>query len=141
MRRLIAAVLLSVGIQAQDDWALIAHPCIPEQIELTPEQIRMIYLEKQRYLEGRRLVPIQLPADNVLRRKFERSVIGMNRDQWRAYWIRRHYLGERPPRVAGSVSAAVAFVETICGAVAYVPRDEALEANVSILYENPVTLP
>ncbi len=139
MRKGVWLLVVSAAVWAQD-WALIVHPGFPA-VSLTPMQIRAVYLGQRRFIDGIRLIPLQLPADEPLRAQFEKEILAMPRSRVREWWIRQHYLGRRPPKVMGSAEGVAAFVEREKGAVGYVPTETAEEYNVTIVYENPEIRP
>lgn len=122
----------AVALTAQE-WALIANPASGLK-EMDVRQIREIYLGKQHFAAGVRLIPLQLYAESPLRRQFEEEVLNMSREALREWWIRRHYLGQRPPKVMASAEAVVAFVRQVEGAIGYVPYLLAEDENVTVLY-------
>lgn len=125
-------MLLVVSLRAQE-WALIAHPASP-LTRLRLPVVKAIYLGKRHFVGDVRVQPLQLGADDPLRAAFEREVLGMSREALHEWWIRRHYLGQRPPRVMGSAEAVVAFVQQVETAIGYVPFSLAEDANVTVLY-------
>lgn len=131
--RFMTWLVLVVTALASQEWALIGHPDM-EVKSLSAKQIRAIYLGKQRFAGSLKVEPLQLSADAPLRRQFEAELLGMSRDALREWWIRRHYLGQRPPKVMGSAAAVIAYVREVKGAVGYVPFTQAEEANVTMLY-------
>ena len=139
MRKGLWMLMLATAVWAQD-WALIVHPGFPEA-SFTPRQIRAVYLGQIRFIDGIRLIPLQLPADEPLRAQFEKEILAMSRSRVREWWIRQHYLGRRPPEVMGSAEGVAAFVEHEKGAIGYVPLDVAEAHHVTIVYENPERQP
>jgi len=77
---------------------------------------RRLKLDRQ----GRRLVPVNLPATHVLRRTLSRLLFGKSPQQLTAYWNRRYFEGVSPPYVLDSQEAVLRFVATTAGAVGYV---------------------
>jgi len=132
MRRILFALLVTALLSARE-WVLIAHPASGTG-EMDAKEIREVYLGKQRFHGALRLYPLQLAADDPLRKQFEAEILRMSRTALREWWIRRHYLGQRPPKVMGSPEAVAAYVEKVPGAVGYVPRSLAADANVTVLY-------
>ncbi|MBD3800979.1 MAG: hypothetical protein IE886_05920 [Campylobacterales bacterium] len=134
MERVAAFLLLAVTLCAQE-WALITRADSP-LAALDAAQIRDIYLGKMHYVDSVRVYPLQPEADDPLRRQFEREMLGLSRAALREWWIRRHYLGQRPPKVMGSAEAVVAYVRQVEGAVGYVPYRLASDANVTVLFHD-----
>lgn len=132
MRRIVAIILAVVSLGAQE-WALIAHPASPLK-SLNLPVIKDIYLGRQHFVGDVRVMPLQLGADDPLRAIFEREALGMSRQALHEWWIRRHYLGERPPKVMGSPEAIVAYVQQVETAIGYVPFLMVEDVNVTVLY-------
>ncbi|WP_416768621.1 hypothetical protein ACM66T_12290 [Sulfurimonas sp. ST-25] len=125
-------LLLSLALNAEE-WALIIRADSPLNA-LSTAQIRDVYLGKIRYVRDVRLFPLQLGAENPLRQQFERETLQLSRAALREWWIRRHYLGQRPPKVVGSAEAVLAYVQQVEGALGYIPYAMAEDANVTVLH-------
>lgn len=122
------------------EWVLIGHPGSALHT-MDAATVRAVYLGKQRYIGDIRVIPLQLNAEDPLRLRFESDVLKLSRSALREWWIRRHYLGQRPPRVVGSPEAVVAYVLKVDGAIGYVPETMAEDANVTILFSMPEVQP
>ena len=118
-----------------EEWTLISAPASVVHV-LDTGEIREIYLGKRRFVGSVRVLPLQLEADTALRQQFEAEVLQMPRSALREWWVRRHYLGQRPPRVMGSPEAIIAYVQRVEGSMGYVPADLAEDANVTIIYRS-----
>jgi len=132
MGRIVLCLLFAAALGAQE-WVLITRANSP-LVSLSAGQIRDIYLGKVHYIGDIRIFPLQLGADDPLRRQFEKDIVHLSRSALREWWIRRHYLGQRPPKVMGSAEAVTAYVQQIDGALGYVPYQMAVDANVTILH-------
>jgi len=126
-------LLLFTMVLGAQEWVLVIRADAPLKT-LNRAQIRDIYLGKTRFAGDLRLFPLQLGADDPLRQQFERETLKLSRAALREWWIRRHYLGQRPPKVVGSAEAVLAYVQQVEGAVGYVPYYMALDANVTVLH-------
>jgi len=115
------------------EWVLIVRQDADLRA-LHAEEIREIYLGKRHFVDNVRILPLQLEADDTLRQQFENEIVRMPRPALREWWIRRHYLGQRPPRVVGSAEAVIAYVKKVEGSMGYVPAVLAEDANVTIVY-------
>ncbi|UFS62349.1 hypothetical protein LOH54_11935 [Sulfurimonas sp. HSL-3221] len=125
-------LLLSLALNAEE-WALVIRADSPLD-SLSAAQIRDVYLGKIRYVRDVRLFPLQLGAEDPLRQQFEGETLKLSRAALREWWIRRHYLGQRPPKVVGSAEAVLAYVQQVEGAVGYIPYAMAVDANVTVLH-------
>ncbi|SFV57765.1 hypothetical protein MNB_SV-10-1362 [hydrothermal vent metagenome] len=103
---------------------------------LTQSQVRMLYLKKKRFWGDTRLVVLNLPPQNALRKRFEHNVLKMDAEQWEAYWAKQHYMGHRPPYRVESVKSMLLFIKKVKGAVGYLPKKR-VGAGVKIIYEGP----
>lgn len=133
MHRFKVFLLLAATMLGAQEWALIGHPDGVLKA-MSAKQIRAVYLGKRRFAGSLRLMPLQLSAQDPLRRQFEDEILKMSRDALREWWIRQHYLGVRPPKVMGSAEAVMAYVRKVEGAIGIVPYWMAADANVTILY-------
>lgn len=121
-------------------WVLVGHPGSEVQA-MSGEEIRDVYLGRRHLVGNVRLIPLQLGAEDPLRRQFESEILRMSRPALQAWWVRRHYLGQRPPRVVGSAAAVLAYVRQVEGAVGYVPETLLGDENVTVLYHGGEPLP
>jgi len=89
------------------------------------DTLRDVYLRRQRlWAGGESALPVNLPADDPLRRAFSRRVLGRAPEELVGYWNRRYFEGVRPPLVLGSPRAVCAYLATEPGGVGYVPTGE-----------------
>lgn len=132
MRLLFICALAALLLRAET-WVLVSHPKMRNE-GVSASQLRAIYLGQKKFVGGVRVLPLHLPNSSPLRRQFESEILQMSRSSLRQWWVRRHYLGERPPKVMGSARSVLAYVQAVEGAVGYVPEALADDANVSILY-------
>jgi ABC-type phosphate transport system substrate-binding protein len=74
--------------------------------------------------DGNTIHPIELPKGQPARDRFTREVLGKTPAQLRIYWIQRIFSGTAvPPPYAETTAAAIAYVLTTPGALAYVPAN------------------
>lgn len=86
--------------------------------------LRDVYLRRRRlWADGRRAIPVNLPADSPYRLAFSRRVLGRLPTELVEYWNRLYFDGIRPPLVLRSPAAACAYVATEPAALAYLPAD------------------
>ena len=130
--RWLLILLFGMTLQAEQ-WVVIGHGVLQEE-RLTAVQVKAIFLGEKHYVESIRLVPLNLPAEDPLRAKFETKILGLSRTQIHAYWIKQHYLGKRPPKVMASIEASIRYVEMVEGAVAYVPLSAIGKHHVYVWY-------
>lgn len=100
---------------------------------LEREQIRAVFLKKQRFFNGMTLKPINLAPSSPLRKAFESKVLQMDTARLERYWIREHYRGHRPPYRVDSTRAMVEFVTKVPGAIGYLPQEKVTK-KMKVLY-------
>lgn len=98
---------------------------------LAASELRPIFqTRKNNWSNGEDAVPLNLPADNQLRREFDHAVLGLDAERAARYWKDRKIRGgARPPKQLPSAAAVLAAVAANSGAIAYV---NASEANKSV---------
>jgi len=126
VRSLVASfVVLAAGVRAPAalELAVVVGTDSPiEAVDL--DELRDLYLRRQRlWPGGMSAVPVNLPADDPLRRSFSRRILGRAPNELVGYWNRRYFEGIRPPLVLQSGRAVCAYLATEPGAVGYVPTD------------------
>ncbi len=102
--------------------------------DLSKRALKDIYLKKKEFIDGRKVIPVNLSAQDPLRAKFEAEVLEMDREEINNYWIEQHYQGIRPPATQKSSKSLKAFVSNVEGSVGYLPKAENDEL-MRILYE------
>ncbi len=113
------AIVAGSAAAADDEWiAVIAEPGM--QAALDSAALARIYRRRTQVDgEGRRYIPVNLPADQPLRRRFSRAVLGAEPEALDAYWNQQYFLGVTPPHVLGSEAAVSRFVAGTPLAIGY----------------------
>jgi hypothetical protein len=89
-------------------------PSVPE--------LALIFKRKKLFWDdGTPIHPVNLPADNHLRRQFSQYVLKNLPENQMQYWNAMYYHGVFPPYVADSPEGALRFVAETSGAIGYVP--------------------
>lgn len=89
---------------------------------VTVDELRELYLRRQRlWPNGTRALPINLPADNPVRDRFSRLVLGRAPQDLVSYWNARYFEGITPPTVLTSPAAVSAYVARDPTAIGYLP--------------------
>lgn len=101
--------------------------------EISPLEIRAVFLKKLTHINNHHIVPVNLPSNNPVRKAFEKEILHMSKKRLKQYWIRQHYLGKRPPIVMKSQKASLLFTQNIQGAISYVEIKNVSNA-VQVLY-------
>ena len=89
------------------------------------DDLRELYLRRRRvWANGERAIPINLPADQPLRDRFSRIVLGRATRDLAPYWNARYFEGITPPTVLPSAAAVRVYVAAEPSAIGYVPTSE-----------------
>jgi hypothetical protein len=106
--------------------------------EVGIDALREIYLRRQRvWPSGRRVMPVNLPADDPLRDAFSRRVLGRETRDLVGYWNRRYLDGVQPPLVLKTPQAVCAYLAVEADAIGYVPTGEVDHAACRVLLVLP----
>jgi len=100
---------------------------------LNKKQIKAIFLKKLTHLNGIKFVPVNLASSSKIRDAFESEVLQMSKKRLKSYWIKRHYLGKRPPLVMKSQKSATKFTQNVLGSLTYIELKN-IDKNLNILY-------
>ncbi len=90
---------------------------------LTKKQLKSIYLKKVSYIDGVKILAINISSNDPLRTEFEKAVLSMNKKSLKAYWSKAHYRGIRPPKVLKSSKNILSYIASIEGAIAYISKE------------------
>jgi hypothetical protein len=122
---LLAGLVLGASTLAQQAWAyerpfvVITGP--GDERHLSREAVSQVFLRKQVFWDnGTRVQPVNLPADNPLRRAFSQVVLGHLPQELEDYWREMYFHGVLPPHVLASEEAVILFVASTPGAIGYV---------------------
>ena len=131
MLKLFLAIFLLYNIAYSHEYAVIANKHMDD---LSPSQIRAIFLKKVILINDMKAVPINLDARDPLREKFEQQILEMSFDRLQSYWTKEHYLGHRPPISLKSQESIKAFVKKVDGSIGYIDSVN-VDEGVKILYK------
>ena len=131
MIKLFITIFIFSNIAFSHEYVVIANKHMED---LSPSQIRAIYLKKLILIHDTKAVPINLDARDPLREKFEQHILEMNFDRLQSYWTKEHYLGHRPPISLKSQESVKAFVKKVDGSIGYIEMDN-MDDNLKILYK------
>ena len=130
MKLKIVIFLLYVLCLNASEYAVVSNVLLAK---LSPMQIRAVFLKKLTHLNGKHLVPVNLPSSSPLRLSFEKELLKMSKKRLKSYWIKQHYLGNRPPLNMKSQEATLKFTQKVQGAICYV-EIENISSKVNVLY-------
>ena len=130
MKKAVLLLFLSLSLPAQE-YAVVCNKILDE---MSLMQIRAVFLKKLTHSKGLHLVPVNLSSNDVVRKSFEEHVLKMQKRALKSYWVKQHYLGNRPPLVMKSESSALVFTKKVQGAMAYATLQD-IDDSVKILYK------
>ena len=93
-----------------------------EPLDLTRNDLALIYKRKMRIHNGLQLKPVNLPVSHSLRQYFSQQVLHHSPEEMEDYWRSMYFNGVLPPHVQASEEAVIRFVATTPGAIGYVAQ-------------------
>lgn len=144
----IAAILACLGITSYSHAAdkpaiavIVAHEHTIKNFSAS--ELSLIYWRKKTYwADGQPIHPVNLPSDHALRLQFSNVVLGSAPVAQNDYWNGLYFHGISPPHVVYSEEAALRYVSTTKGAIAYVDAcktDESVKVILWITKDQIVT--
>lgn len=115
--------LLFPAASMASDQAVIAIIVANDQATkvISLPELKLIYWRKKDYwANGKRMHPVNLPAENSLRMQFSKRILGSLPNTQNDYWNGLYFHGTSPPHVVNSEEAVIRFVSETNGAVGYV---------------------
>ena len=92
--------------------------------DVTVDGLREVYLRRRRiWADGTAALPVNLPADHLVRRTFSVRVLGRLPEDLEAHWRRLAFDGIKPPPVLQSPEAVCAYVAVEPAAIGYIPSN------------------
>ena len=129
---LIISLLVSVPVLGQK-YAVVTS--VKTEIEsLDPHTIKDIFLMKRKFSGSERVFPVNLLGSSPIRSSFEEIILNMDREELNRYWVKKHFQGISPPSTQASLQSIKVFVETVDGALGYLPSNM-LDDKLKVLYE------
>jgi len=103
--------------------------------KLTQKEIKAIYLDQKRHVNGKKILPLNFNHDDKLRNLFEKTILQKSRRYLERYWIKAHYKGHRPPKVLKSKTSMLSFIKEIDTAIGYIDGNISNLNNIKILHQ------
>jgi hypothetical protein len=141
LRRMLLALALAGSpgwrpLQANEAIAVVTAAESPLD-KLAPDTVKLVYHRKSLVDgQGRRWIPVNLPAADPLRRAFSLGVFGELPEDQEDYWNQQYFHGINPPEVLASEEAVLRFVAATPGAIGYVRASHA-DGRVKVLLVIP----
>jgi ABC-type phosphate transport system substrate-binding protein len=131
---LLLSISLSLNAAEAGAVAIIASKTSKIQ-KIDAGELSLIFLRKKLYWgDGKRIIPINLPSNHIVRKLFSVSILGGLPETQAEYWNEAYYLGISPPHVITSEDGAIRFVEITPGAIAYIDACKATEAVKTVAW-------
>jgi ABC-type phosphate transport system substrate-binding protein len=128
MRRvavILCLVVLPALILAADSYTVVVN-LDNAQTSIGKSTLRRIYLGQMSKLNGTKVVPINLPLDSDVARKFLKEVVGKTPQQYKEYWVAQQIKGAgTAPMIQKTAKAVTSTVSQVPGAIGYVPTGTA----------------
>ena len=125
-------VLFPLALQGQEFAVVISSASAIKQMD--EGKVRDIFLKKRSFEGATRVVPVNPLGDDPARRNFEAQILMMDRDEINKYWISNHFQGVSPPATQASLQSIKRFVESVDGAIGYLPLTM-IDEGLTVLYE------
>ncbi|HSW15038.1 MAG TPA: hypothetical protein VLI06_19480 [Solimonas sp.] len=119
---LLATLLcLACGLaRAAEPVIAIVVPAARSGAGLDADAIAQVYKRKRLlWPDGRRMLPVNLPADHPLRKRFTDALLQLGPEALEEYWNEQYFHGIRPPHVVASEAAVLRFVADTSNAIGY----------------------
>jgi ABC-type phosphate transport system substrate-binding protein len=104
---------------AQEALAVVVSASRPIEAVDAQTLALMFMRKKERWPDGRRVQPVNLPADDPLRHQFSMAVLQQTPAGLDDYWNEQYFHGVLPPHVVRSQAAMARFVAATEGAIGY----------------------
>jgi len=82
--------------------------------------LKRIYLKKKLFINGNKVIPVNLKYSSKLRKIFQKEVLNMDEEELSLYWNNMYFNGIRPPLTLSSERAVIEFVKKFKNAIGYV---------------------
>lgn len=123
-------VLIFYIVASHADPAVIGNAEVPPLDRTT---LQRIYTGKTVEINGTRVIPINLPPDNMLRTQFLQDFLGQDENTYTGYWTVRRYIGKgAPPQELHNSAEVTRFVINNVGAIGYIDESE-LTSEIKVL--------
>jgi ABC-type phosphate transport system substrate-binding protein len=127
--KLLILLFVYFSVFAQE-YAVVSNKFLKK---LSKKQIKAIFLKKLTYIDGVHLVPVNLSPSSPIREKFEKNILNMSKKRLKAYWVKKHYLGKRPPVTMKSQESAIKFIQNVSASLTYVKASK-IAPSTNVLY-------
>lgn len=116
-------LLVATGsVAADEQLVVIVHPSNPTTRMSATELYDVFTSSRQTWAHGGRVLAFNLPPRTTVREQFDRAVFAQDAEGVARFWIdQRVRGGPQPPRAVPTPDLVLRLVESVPGAVGYVP--------------------
>lgn len=134
LRILFLFLALNLTVAKADElWLVVGHET--PTVNLSNKELENIFLRKSLMgKNGLSWIPLNLPAENSLRKAFSETLFKIQGDALETYWNEQYFNGISPPYVVGSEEAVIRFVSSTPGALGYILPCHS-DARVKVLFK------
>ena len=122
-----------VTLMAQE-LVVVGDKNFPEE-NLTKEEIKSIFLDKKRFIDGEKVLVMNYEYNHPLRLCFERTILEKSERSLERYWRKAYYNGKRPPKVVTSVEMLLSYFENVHPTIGYFDANETVDKGLKVLYK------
>ncbi len=115
--------LISCGVSIGKEFTIYIVTGAKTDIDIKCSDLKSIYLKEKIFIKHVRVIPVNLPSDNFLRKIFNKYVLNMTQEELNIYWNEKYYEGVVPPIVLKSQKAVKKFLQNVEGSIGYLTKD------------------
>jgi hypothetical protein len=118
-------ILLCVFSVFGAEYVVIVNPANSME-SINSAMLRRYYTGRASDIDGKRAVPINYKLDSPISQSFMEDIMRQSPGEYQQDWVDRQIRGEgTAPMVQNSVDAVMGMVNTVPGAIGYIPTDQA----------------
>lgn len=134
MTRLWFVMVLFISTASTQELVVIADKHFNDK-NLTIAEIGDIFLSKQRFIDGKKILVMNHNFDHPLRHCFEETILKKSRRSLERYWQKAYYKGIRPPKVVKSTKMLFSYLDNVHPSIGYIDVNETANQEFVILYK------
>ncbi|WP_456393511.1 hypothetical protein [Persephonella sp.] len=132
IRVLVFIICMFFSLNAHGEVVVVTGKNTPID-SISRQELKNIYLKIKTFVNGHRVIPVNLPPDSPLRKIFQKKVLQMDSEQLNIYWNEMYFHGIEPPLVLSSEEAVKKFVKKVKGAIGYIRREN-VDKDLKIIF-------
>ena len=102
---------------------------------LTVSEIKAIFLDKKRFLEGSKILVMNYESHHSLRSCFEKNILEKSERSLEKYWRKAYYKGKRPPKIISSEEMLFLYLESVQPSIGYIDSNSTIPNELLVLYK------